>query len=288
MSVLHGLIKYNLGVNLGDVVQSIAAAQFIDPVIYFDRDLPSHTVIPPGLGQVSLIMNAYWSGWDGKNPTWLQEMPLDARIKPLWISSHFDGGCTFTPEIIAYLKRFEPIGCRDNWSLKKIQALGIDAYFSNCLTITLTNTTPDKRGDDIYIVDIPKDVYSRFPEEILDNATFLTHNSVWAKDNIKRGSLYKFDEAQLLLEKYMSAKLVITSRLHCATPCLAFNTPVVFIGRKETFYRVNCLEEYIPIYSFDDFGGIDWCINSIKSQINYHNVEKTKKLLKSKINNFLK
>ena len=36
-------------------------------------------------------------------------------------------------------------------------------------------------------------------------------------------------EARGLLEIYKQAELVITSRLHCALPCRAFNTPVIFI-----------------------------------------------------------
>ena len=35
--------------------------------------------------------------------------------------------------------------------------------------------------------------------------------------------------AKNLLNKYASAKLVITSRIHCAIPCLSLGTPVLFI-----------------------------------------------------------
>src|SRR5205085_10361521 len=35
--------------------------------------------------------------------------------------------------------------------------------------------------------------------------------------------------AEDFLKKYATAKLVVTSRLHCALPCLAFGTPVIFI-----------------------------------------------------------
>jgi exopolysaccharide biosynthesis predicted pyruvyltransferase EpsI len=45
--------------------------------------------------------------------------------------------------------------------------------------------------------------------------------------------------AESVLKKYASAKLVVTSRLHCALPCLAFGTPVIFVrsGFKKEYDR---------------------------------------------------
>ena len=45
----------------------------------------------------------------------------------------------------------------------------------------------------------------------------------------------KFDIAKNALKKYADASLVITSRIHCALPCTAFGTKVIFIdGALET------------------------------------------------------
>lgn len=41
----------------------------------------------------------------------------------------------------------------------------------------------------------------------------------------------KLHYAELLLEKYATAKCVITSRIHCALPCLGLETPVIFIEK---------------------------------------------------------
>ena len=35
--------------------------------------------------------------------------------------------------------------------------------------------------------------------------------------------------AKSYLRKYATAKLVVTSRIHCALPCLALGTPVLFL-----------------------------------------------------------
>jgi hypothetical protein len=45
----------------------------------------------------------------------------------------------------------------------------------------------------------------------------------------------KFAMAEDLLHKYAKAKLVITSRIHCALPCLAMGTPVIFINGFDSF-----------------------------------------------------
>jgi hypothetical protein len=45
----------------------------------------------------------------------------------------------------------------------------------------------------------------------------------------------KFAMAEDLLNQYAKAKLVITSRIHCALPCLAMGTPVIFINGFDSF-----------------------------------------------------
>lgn len=60
--------------------------------------------------------------------------------------------------------------------------------------------------------------------------------------------------AKTLLQTYRDeAALVITSRIHCAQPCLAMGIPVVFIDpvNKEA-ERFSTLRGLIPIHSFDD------------------------------------
>src|SRR5690606_10514170 len=62
----------------------------------------------------------------------------------------------------------------------------------------------------------------------------------------------KFLLAEELLNKYSTAKLVITSRIHCALPCLALGTPVIYLngfekefdacrmeGLSDLFYTIN-------------------------------------------------
>jgi hypothetical protein len=66
--------------------------------------------------------------------------------------------------------------------------------------------------------------------------------------------------ANTLLDVYARAKLVITTRLHCALPCLALGTPVVFLHeRYAEDRRFDGLREYLRGYGPDaQSADIDW------------------------------
>jgi len=57
----------------------------------------------------------------------------------------------------------------------------------------------------------------------------------------------RFALADQLLRRYQDAKLVVTSRLHCALPCLAMGTPVVYVdvGVSKERLRFAGLAEFI-------------------------------------------
>ena len=56
----------------------------------------------------------------------------------------------------------------------------------------------------------------------------------------------RFETAQHFLDELAQAKLVITSRIHTALPCLAFGTPVVFINSGfEDQNRLNGLIDFM-------------------------------------------
>ena len=70
--------------------------------------------------------------------------------------------------------------------------------------------------------------YSKaFDDDILFNAIYITHN---VDQKLFNGNEAKMNYAKMLIKKYSKAKLVITSRIHCALPCLAIETPVIFVN----------------------------------------------------------
>ncbi|MGV0033849.1 MAG: polysaccharide pyruvyl transferase family protein [Candidatus Azotimanducaceae bacterium WSBS_2022_MAG_OTU7] len=57
-----------------------------------------------------------------------------------------------------------------------------------------------------------------------------------------------------LLERYRTqAKLVITSKLHCALPCIAMGIPVIFFADKRD-ERLHLVREFIPINPYIAIG----------------------------------
>ena len=129
----YGLILYNLTDNLGDDILTYAAYKFLPRVDYvIDRE-NIDTFIPNEKDYVAAIFN----GWFLHNKfNW----PPSEYIYPLFIGIHFSPNQRWGigDEYLdglgkEYLKKYEPIGCRDEDTLKKMKERNIEAFFSGCL-----------------------------------------------------------------------------------------------------------------------------------------------------------
>ena len=79
----------------------------------------------------------------------------------------------------------------------------------------------------LYVSSFLKTYSTRFFGDVLMNAEYVTH-SVFQEDYPTVNN--KFSLADQLLKKYAQAAFVITSRIHCALPCLGMQTPVLFVS----------------------------------------------------------
>lgn len=257
----YGLLKYDENkrfFNVGDNIQSLAAKQFLPKV---DEFLNREKLAEYKGEKIKLIMN----GWFTHN---IHNWVPSEDINTLFVSFHMNNTAApfmLSEKGIAYLKKHQPIGCRDQFTADTLKAKGIDAHFTGCLTLTLDSYKVDdaQRDDKIYIVD-PLYSYPR-PEKIFYNAKatvrnilngtafqlskkkrylkkFISEEVLNAAEFINQeppSNTYtddeKFEMAETLLKKYAKAKLVITSRIHCALPCLALGTPVIFINGFDSF-----------------------------------------------------
>ncbi len=257
----HGLLTYEEGkekYNVGDYVQSLAARQFLPQV---DQFMNRERLAEYTGDDIKLIMN----GWFTHNHSnWV---PVDA-IDPLFVSFHVNSTAApfmLNQKGVDYLKKHQPIGCRDKNTVKLLQEKGIEAYFTGCLTLTLDNYKVDdsERNDKIYIVDpfynyptkdkvfltpkhtvksilngnafklnkIQKQLEKVVDAEVLKNAEYVTQVKPIGSETDEE----KFTYAEECLKKYAKARLVLTSRIHCALPCLAMGTPVIFLNAFNTF-----------------------------------------------------
>lgn len=252
------VFKYNNSFNIGDCVQSIAAQRLLPRVdVWIDRDTGEVDGILP-YSRLSLIAN----GWHHSNYT---KFPFPDNINPLFISFHINDQDhssdanykaiehskheEYKPIAthIKYLKKHEPIGCRDLHTLNILKQTGIQAYFSGCLTLTLQNPF-QTRTEEILVVDAHiafPDLFERIvPVEVRDRCIYLSQ----AIQTLPPHET-KMQMAQAHLDRIAQAKLVITSRLHTALPCLAFNTPVAFVHGNLLDVRFAGLKELLPCFT---------------------------------------
>lgn len=277
----HGLMYYlsSAGIrkNIGDYIQSIAADQFMHATALVERE---HLNEYRG-EKMKVILN----GWFMHRP---ENFPPSNDIVPLFISFHLRP-CRaeefLTERTVAYLKAHGPIGCRDLNTKALLEARGIPAYFSNCLTLTLGRSFPpvpdeERRGvcfvDPMHCLrrrDAVRDlpwlllhpvlavrVFARmqrqafkgeslvfrlrkflmtgtflrtyltlFTGRLLAHADYYTHA---VRERLFKSEEDKFSYCRDMLRRYETAKFCVTCRIHCALPCIAMGTPVVFVDAR--------------------------------------------------------
>lgn len=278
----YGLLTYTSefkDFNVGDYIQSLAAEQFLP-------SKPDYLINREKLNSFSeeeakIILN----GWFTHHP--INWMPSE-MLKPLFISFHISSlvyNQMLVPESINYLKKHEPIGCRDIDTMNLLLQNGVEAYFSGCLTLTLGRTYKSNlKNDEILFVDPHvyrsknfffilknffqllfcfrfilklskrkeenqnlKSIYRTllfynqygkcFNKQELLNAGYIKH--YYITDKFTNES-QKFQLAEQLLNRYAKAKLIITSRIHCALPATGLETPVIYIDDVQQDISSSC------------------------------------------------
>ena len=248
----YGMLTYpaiRKNVNVGDFIQSLAAKQFLPQAdVLIDREKLSLYAGNP----VKMIMN----GWYMTNP---KNWPPSDLIDPLFVSFHINEtveDSMLSEQSVEYLKKHEPIGCRDYHTSEILGKAGIKAYFSGCLTLTLGKSYKRRPcSGEIIFVDVLnefsklKDLYKhpRITLEKVRNGLFfdgffkhslmrkmfsksLLKNAVYLEQTVEMNGEDLFDYTDRLLKRLAAAKFVVTSRIHIALPCLAMGVPVIFVN----------------------------------------------------------
>lgn len=68
-----------------------------------------------------------------------------------------------------------------------------------------------------------------FDRKVLEDAIYINHESDMIKCEYPT-DIDKLNYAESLVKQYAQASLIITSRIHCALPCLGLDTPVVYLN----------------------------------------------------------
>ncbi len=227
-----------------------------------------------------LILPLNWSLFD---PYFMNgdKIAISEEIIPVFLGMTIESAshkeAYFNDYNIAYLKRYEPIGCRDEYTVSVLRKYHICAYLNGCMTSIFPkrkNRNPDK----IFFVDAPIDLQPYIPKEINENYEVLTQQYYFSPAASMENILSNI-KAQY--RRYAEeARLVVTSRLHVASPCMAMGIPVIF-AKNQIDARFGWLDKYLMLYDRKTFSQIDWHPKPIE-------YEETKKLIvKNAINRIL-
>lgn len=256
-----GLLAHKDSGNVGDHIQSLAARQFLPRVdCIVERE---HLHEAANAGPIKVIMNGWWM----KHP---EHWPPPPNIIPLFVSFHVTTGparaAMLSENSLEYLRRHEPIGCRDHSTMEFLRDAGIDSYFSGCLTMTFPRRQREMAGEVLFV-----DAFRGHFFESLQTAQRGLEGKLWAhraadgageRRRIADHKLLariagmpedwcvaarqasavisrdtsqdtKFDQATSLLEQYANAKVIVTSRLHAVLPATAMGVPCMFVFKDE-------------------------------------------------------
>jgi hypothetical protein len=207
-----------LNSNLGDYIQTLALLQHVAPRRLIPRDRLT--------AQENLVLLA--NGWMMFYGMPRREWFRDVR----YVGVHIATQCR-NAETAEALRPCGIIGCRDPATAAFAQENGLPAALVGCATLTFPLYQGTREG--VYCTDIS----DRAREEVsrlYKDAIAVSH---YPADEENAGEQQR--RAYALLAKYERAELVVTSRLHAALPCVAFGTPVVYVGPGDD--RTSILDE---------------------------------------------
>lgn len=253
--------------NIGDCIQNLAIESLynelgLTTLLKINRDelitYNGEPALLPMQGWFGNAHNVFASDWS-------------EHIHPIFIGYHLNNNyeCRKTfidKDILSKMKKFQPIGCRDRNTRDFLSSLGLDAYFSGCMTLTFPKRDHKPNNGKIFIVDLKQEAKEIIPETIKRIADkSITHSYRFKKYPVSQNEAFEFENtARNILNRYRNeAELVITSRIHCAMPCIAMGIPVIFIHNNIKDERFDVLNGIIPVYTPDDIDKIDWNPKSV-------------------------
>ena len=250
--------------NIGDNIQMIAIKR-----IYTDiMNVPLEDIIEIDFHDLStykgdyvlVLINLFFFGCHDLKEKWF---PASPYIIPIFIGLHLSSRI-LTENEVSYFRNYAPIGCRDEFTLSTMRNYGIEAYLFGCVTATLPRRSVEGgKRNTIFLVDVDEDqVIKRLPAKYKKYEVESIHHVMVGDFSLE--TYKKADEmAMNLIKRYSEeAVLVLTSRLHCASPCAAMGIPTIMIV-KEKSQRYSWLDCLINIYTEEEYDIINWDISGV-------------------------
>jgi hypothetical protein len=245
-------------VNYGDVLQDFACEYLFESM-----GIPKEEIV-----HIPYDMACAYDGETLVVP--IYNAMLDGYFQPYHVFSPkiipcFLGLCTdlqvLPAEMVSYLRSYEPIGCRDEYTVKLMRRYGIRAYIGGCITPILPKRNEAKNQTKVFFTDIPEALKPHIPKELLQCGEFISQEGVFPFLDEENAELRKrriSDTAAAFYQRYRDeAALVVTSRLHSTLPCLAMGIPVILV-RDEMWKTFSFVDAFTPIYLNGNYENIEW------------------------------
>lgn len=249
--------------NIGDFIQTIASMGHIvrqqnfeldgdKDIVEFARELRATTKTERLVDGPSATLNLFELNRDG-NPfqalpekTWALTfgwfmhhlfgqgfaIPFHDNLRPIILSVYVRFPEMLTPEVVDYLRRYAPIGCRDWQSVALLRAAGVPAFFSGCMTTTVDTVFrrdgEDTRDATIY-VDSPQTGPGVSRTQVQAGVRDLSF-----VENLRQARGWVSDY-------HLEYDKVITSRLHCNLPSRSVGSKVTFLPKNRSDTRFGGL-----------------------------------------------
>lgn len=243
-------------VNLGDMIQTEAILY-----VYERMGIKREDVIRIDINELNHYNGEYLILPININLSlnWIIDVfPLPERIIPVFLGLSYFAAQEFPQKLKDYFRRYEPIGCRDEFTLEVMRKNQIEAYLFGCITAVLPQRSANMEGNKVFFVDVPRsfiDFSKDYFEMVNEHVEVISHirNGIEFYD-----STYIEKETQDLLERYKKeAKLVVTSRLHCMSPCMAMGISVIPVTDNIS-PRMGWVDRYLNIYTPETYERIEW------------------------------
>lgn len=172
-------------------------------------------------------------------------LPPHPHLNPLFLSFHLQHPRALTPETVDYLRAHGPIGCRDWHTADLLLSAGVPAFFSGCLTTTVSTVFPEReqaRDDDqvVAVVDLPPGAAKRAKRPV----EHLAHGDTTYQAMDLAAGVTGADELMwTYLRRYHR---VVTSRLHSYLPATSLGIPTSFRPRNDSDIRFEGLAGFSP------------------------------------------
>ncbi|MDK9695063.1 MAG: polysaccharide pyruvyl transferase family protein [Siculibacillus sp.] len=241
--------------NLGDDLQGIAASLNLPHV---DRLIDREHLADAKFDEPHFTIMQSWF-----TRQWIR--PPSASIDPYYFAF-----CVGRPKMAwglwpRHLRRHAPIGARDLETIRRLAGMGVESFWSGCLTLRIGSflkPVPAEEREGVYFVDLHPDAERFVPEALRERAVRISNEVPPA---LMADPLARMARVAALSDRLARAEVVVTRRLHTALPCVGFGTPVALfiseIAHDSNINRFAGFEDFVPIRYYGrgvDPKPVDW------------------------------